>query len=224
MLTPVQEVARICGRNSLPLTDLQLARLEEYVRLLIGWNAKINLISRKDTENIWTSHILHSLSMLFVMQIAEGSRLLDLGSGGGLPGIPLSIVRSDLRVVLLDSIVKKTVALSAMVEELRLENVGVVCGRAEEQGRRKEMSGVFDVVAARGVAPLEDLVKWGRRFLKPGGTSMLVAFKGGDLTAELSRARIRSGVGDVEVLPLVFPGLAGSELMEKKIIVVRIHA
>jgi len=86
----------LCVKNGFIPTDLQLEQLNQYVRLLLDWNKKINLISRKDEENVWTYHILHSISPLFKFRVTEGSRFVDIGSGGGLPGIPLKILRPDI--------------------------------------------------------------------------------------------------------------------------------
>jgi len=120
---PIQDsslrLSHICRDNGLRLEDRQVDLLRRYVDLLRGWNARVNLISRRDEENIWWSHILHSLSFLFFLQPGQGMRLLDLGTGGGLPGIPLAILRNDLHIVLLDSIRKKTAAVQEMAEQMQ---------------------------------------------------------------------------------------------------------
>jgi 16S rRNA (guanine527-N7)-methyltransferase len=219
----VLEFAGVCRKNGLALDEHSLASLERYADLLREWNARVNLISRRDTESLWSAHLLHSVSMLFVADLPAAANVMDLGSGGGLPGIPLAIVRPDLRVVLVDSIAKKTAALSAMVSELGLPNVEVVCGRAEQLGRGHERR--YGVVIVRAVAALEDLLKWSAKLYDRGvpGGPMLVAFKGGDLEDELARAKMRVKGVEVRVVPLVFPGSAEAGLEGKKIIVVRIH-
>ena len=108
----------VCRRNGLEPTDDQLAQLAEYARRLLEWNRKINLISRKDEENIWQSHLLHSISLLMRVDFPLGARILDLGTGGGLPGIPIRILRSDLSFVLLDATKKK---VEAVAEETKAD-------------------------------------------------------------------------------------------------------
>lgn len=230
-------LSKICRDNGLPLDDAQLDLLRRYVELLREWNSKVNLISRRDEENIWWSHILHSLSVLFFLTPAEGMRLLDLGTGGGLPGIPLAILRNDLHIVLLDSIRKKTAAVQDMLGELKLANVRVETGRAEEMHSSKEMSAGFDIVVARAVAPLEDLVRWSRPLLRgtkggpvahrlaaPAGrslrTPLLVALKGGDLAEEIRRAEQRAGKAVISANTLVFPGSEELGLEDKRLVTV----
>ena len=160
------EFRRIVRANGLVLTGEQFTLLEKYVRLLLEWNGKINLISRRDQENVWLAHVLHSVSPWFFIELGASLRVLDLGTGGGLPGIPLAILRPDLSITLLDSILKKVDAVRHMVAELDLANVGVVAGRAEEIGRQEEHRHSYDVVVARAVARLSELAKWSRLLLR----------------------------------------------------------
>ena len=97
----------VCAQNGLRLSEEQLTLLETLAVRLLDWNQKINLISRRDEENFWTSHLLHCLALLFKVDLPAGSLILDLGTGGGLPGLPLKIVRPDLTLTLLDSTQKK---------------------------------------------------------------------------------------------------------------------
>lgn len=136
--------------------------LRKYAILLEEWNKKINLVSRVASRSDLHTHILHSLYPFSLISLIGGLRILDIGSGGGLPGIPLAILRPDLTVVLADSIAKKTRALSAMADELALTNVRVVNSRVEDL--RKEGEG-FDVALARAVAPLPDLVWWTKQLM-----------------------------------------------------------
>src|ERR1700690_4224847 len=122
---PPQEFQTICRRNGLNLSDSQLRLLGRFVDGLLEWNSKINLISRRDQENVWFSHVLHSLTPLFFVEFSKGLRVLDLGTGGGFPGIPLAIARPDLELVLLDSIKKKTLAVQDLVDQLGLAGVSV---------------------------------------------------------------------------------------------------
>ena len=148
------------------LSDEQLQALERFGNLLLEWNKKVNLISRRDTENFWTSHILHSLSPLFKVNLPPRSLILDLGTGGGLPGIPMKIPRPDLRFTLLDSTQKKINVVKVILETLSLQGVDAVWGRAEDVGKQREHAQHYELVVAHAVAPLEDLVFWSTPFLK----------------------------------------------------------
>jgi len=193
----VLEFRRITRANGLALSEEQLALLEAYVALLLEWNGKINLISRRDQENVWFAQILHSVSPWLFVDIARSLRVLDLGTGGGLPGIPLAILRPDLRLTLLDSIRKKADAVRQMAGALGLKNVDVVAGRAEEVGRQAAHRHSYDVVVARAVAKLSDLARWSRPLLKDGGGSRPA---GSDDAARESEARVTDG------LPGMFSG------------------
>jgi len=157
--------------------DEQIARLREYVRLLLEWNQRINLISPNDEDRIAERHILESLAVLSAWPFPENASVLDLGSGGGFPGVPLKIMRPDLTTTLLESRQKKTLFLNTVVRELRLENCRVVNARAEEISGQK-----FSIVIARAVADLKTLWEWSRPLLISGG--VLLAMKGGELDNE----------------------------------------
>jgi len=228
----------LCRKNGVVLDDLSRSRLLSYVEQLRAWNKKINLVSRRDEGNLWESHIIHSLSPLFVLDIPAAIRVLDLGSGGGLPGIPLAIVHGGLEVTLLDSTRKKTLALEEIVRTLGLEGVTVVNGRAEEICLKVPFKQSFEVVIARGVASLVDVMKWSRPFLAslpragvpaekiPRGNKTvidlpyLLALKGGDLQKEIQEAKIKTGVRRIAELQLVFPGSEALGLEDKKAVVV----
>jgi len=226
---------KICRENGVFLEERQVKSLREFVEFLLEWNRKVNLISRADTGNIWLSHVLHSVAPLFSVSIPSGMRLLDLGSGGGLPGVPISILRPDLRVVHIDSIQKKTVALRDIIARLGLPNE-VIAGRAEELGTKPGLSRMFDIVIARAVAPLENLIKWSRPFLRRGSvvkeihptgrqmvtiaTPSLLAFKGGDLQDEIQKAKMKTGIADVQVIDLRLGSDPESGLTGKKLLLV----
>jgi 16S rRNA (guanine527-N7)-methyltransferase len=223
-------VRQICLRCGLTISDAQFDLLSRFVGGLLEWNRAINVISRKDQENVWYGHILHSLSLLFILEIPEGSKLLDLGSGGGLPGIPIAIVRPDLEITLLDSITKKTKVMEDLRIKLGLSRVKVKTGRAEEVGREKGERGQYDLVVARAVAPLVDLIKWSGPFLRGGKFSVhqkgkrenvqIAALKGGDLSAEITEARIKTPVSFIETIPIIFDGSVEIGLEEKKLVIV----
>jgi 16S rRNA (guanine527-N7)-methyltransferase len=197
-VTPA-ELAHIAAANGLLLDDRQLTLLGRYAALLREQNQHVNLISRKDEENILEKHILHSLTIAMptvsAFTIPDGARVFDVGSGGGLPGVPLSIVRPDLAVVVCDSIAKKISAVNEIIDGLRLPNINAISGRAEDVAKLPEHRQRYDVIVSRAVAPLYDLVAWTRGLMKAGGT--LVSLKGGDLTVEIAHTQKKHEVAEV---------------------------
>ncbi|HTO94373.1 MAG TPA: 16S rRNA (guanine(527)-N(7))-methyltransferase RsmG, partial [Bacteroidota bacterium] len=225
------ELALRCRENGLLLTPEQSRLLSMFVGAVIEWNGKINLISRRDEANIWFSHILHSLSLLFYVEIPGAARILDLGTGGGFPGIPLAIARPDVNLVLLDSIRKKTTAVRDIVDRLALTSVTVWTGRAEELSNSHGAERSFDFVFTRAVASLGDLIRWSKPYLKTGDGNppagrdrvrppALVALKGGDLEKEITLARLAGRLGSVSVTSMQFPGSTSLGLEDKKLVAV----
>jgi 16S rRNA (guanine527-N7)-methyltransferase len=206
------------------LDDEQMRLLESFARQTTEWNEKINLISRKDVEQIWEKHILHSIALLCHAEIPLNCSLADIGTGGGFPGVPLKICRPDLHVVLIDSIRKKITALQEMIAGLqkqspRMAGIEAVCERAEELAKLPKYFHKFDVITARAVAPLDELVEWSKGLIKNGGK--LVALKGGDIDAEIARTKKYKYVVDVKVGDLRLAGYDAYVAEEKKIVTVR---
>lgn len=206
-------------KNGHPVSDLQMQQLELFAGLLLEWNAKINLISRKDEANIWRAHILHSAAIVLQSDIPASAKVLDLGSGGGLPGLVLKILRSDLEVTCLDATRKKMDTVADMAGKLNLQNIAIAWGRAEDLGKDKRFSEVFDVVVARAVAPLKDLVKWSRPFLRPPHAK-LITLKGGNLDQERGQADRLPGVRGIKEFALTFAGAEQIPGVDKKIVIV----
>ncbi len=184
------------GLAALPLDlpDAAITRLLAYVGLLARWNATYNLSAVRDPAAMITRHLLDSLS---IVPLVRGASLVDLGSGAGLPGIPLAIVAPERQVSVVDSNGKKTRFLRAAVRELGLANVSVLESRVEA------VSGRFDCVTARAFASLADMLGWGGHLLAPGGTWL--ALKGRFPQDELDA--VPAGFVIDAVLPLHVPGL-----------------
>lgn len=148
-----------------------------------AWNSKINLISRKDFENFTTHHVLHSLAIAKIINFSEETKILDVGTGGGFPGIPLAIMFPDADFYLLDSKEKKTRVVFSVVKELGLTNVKVIRKRAEEE------KGMYDFVVSRAVTDFPGFVKLTGKNIRTGNKNKLkngiIYLKGGDLSAEL---------------------------------------
>ncbi|TNE51653.1 MAG: 16S rRNA (guanine(527)-N(7))-methyltransferase RsmG [Bacteroidetes bacterium] len=168
------------------LTESQLERFERLQPLYQEWNARINVISRQDIENLETRHILHSLAIARIVSFRPGAEILDLGTGGGFPGIPLAILFPEVRFTLIDGTGKKITVVREVAEALGLDNVIPLHCRAEML--KKDAS--FDFVVTRAVASLDKLYLWSKRLLKkkhvhsyPNG---VLALKGGNLSAEIA--------------------------------------
>ncbi len=215
----INNLKDVCDQNGLSLKPVEVGLLEEYASRLLNWNSKINLISRKDEAAIFSRHILHSLTLrmpaIFDYDFS-GKRALDLGTGGGLPGIPLKIVTTHLDMTLVDSIQKKIEACTSIISELGLRGIRTIAGRAEELARVPEHARQYDVIVSRAVAPIEDLVKWLKGLLKPAG--VLLSLKGGDLSEEIRQAGRLKLVRSIEVHPLAVKGYPEYVREEKKLI------
>ena len=182
----------------------QLSRLKDVYE---EWNQKINVISRKDIESLYEKHVLHSLSIAAIFDFKPGTQIVDLGTGGGFPGIPLAIFFPEVQFHLTDSIGKKLKVVEAAAEQLGLNNVTTQHTRTEEIKNRK-----FDYVVSRAVAPLRDLWMWSQPILKAKGQGMsveadgetyyggLICLKGGDLAEEIQQSGLHPLVWEIEKL------------------------
>lgn len=140
-------------------TAEQEDRFKQLGELYREWNAQINVISRKDIDNLYTHHVLHSMALAALIEFQPGAKILDLGTGGGFPGIPLAILFPDTEFVLVDSIAKKIKVVDAVKEALELDNVRAAVTRAEKLKEK------FDFVVTRAVAKAPKLVSWTRRLV-----------------------------------------------------------
>lgn len=213
----------ICLRNHIDVSDAQMRQLADYVRLLLDWNSRINLISRADIADVWRNQILHSIALLALHPMRDGLRCFDLGTGGGLPGIPLAILRPEVEFLLCDSIRKKIDAVESMRANLGLRNARTLRARGEEIAGSESFHR-FDVVLARAVTDLAALVRIAPGLLAPPPEGILVCWKGGDLAAELSRARRIRNVAEIQVAPIALEGEEYFTRREKSLVTVRFRA
>lgn len=166
------------------LTDIQINQFLQLELLYKDWNSKINLISRKDIDELYLKHVLHSLGIAKIEKFLPGTTILDVGTGGGFPGIPLAILFPDTRFYLIDVILKKINVVKAVAEALELKNVKA------EQIRAENVKGDYDFIVSRAVTNMPDFVSWVQTKIKKNNKHQLkngiLYLKGGDLSAELA--------------------------------------
>ena len=175
-----------------PRQQEQFAKLGE---LYTEWNARINVVSRKDMEHLYTRHILHSLAIAKVCQFKPGAKVVDIGCGGGFPSVPLAILFPDVEFVGVDSIGKKIKVVEGVVQGAEIKNLRAVNSRAEQLGEK------FDYVVSRAVTEMSKFMPWAWALLRKGEAGTLkngiLYLKGGDLAEELALTRRRWDVHDI---------------------------
>ena len=175
--------------------EKQIQQFNNLKAVYEDWNQKINVISRKDMDNFYLHHVLHSLSIAAKFEFEKGSQIMDLGCGGGFPGIPLAIMFPEVQFHLVDSINKKLTVVNSVCEALEIKNITTQHSRAEEIKNRK-----FDSILSRAVAPLGSLWHWSKPLIKrsslnPNG---LICLKGGDLTQEIYESNCKPNVWEID--------------------------
>jgi 16S rRNA (guanine527-N7)-methyltransferase len=203
----------VCARSSMQillkyfpdLTPQQLKQFGDLEKVYKHWNTRINVISRKDIDNLYEKHVLHSLSIAAVFDFAKNIQIIDIGTGGGFPGIPLAIFFPEAKFYLVDSMAKKLKVVEAIVKDIGLKNITTEHTRVEEVKGWK-----FDFAVSRAVAPLKDLWKWSKPLLKnpesshhssgdenPKSVPGLICLKGGDLSREISESATRPRIIEI---------------------------
>ena len=181
--------------------DFTLQQTQQFSQLGLlyeEWNQKINVISRKDIEMLYEKHVLHSLAIAALCNFHQGARVIDIGTGGGFPGIPLAIFFPEVDFLLVDSIGKKIKVVQEVISHIGLKNVNAIHGRVEDIKNR-----TFDFAVSRAVAPLVDLWKWVKPAIHRGRASDdfangLLCLKGGDLTSEIAESQLHPHLFPVE--------------------------
>jgi 16S rRNA (guanine527-N7)-methyltransferase len=178
-------------------TEKQIQQFTALEQLYKDWNNKINVISRKDIDSLYLKHVLHSMAIAVVIDFKPNTQIIDIGTGGGFPGIPLAIMFPEVEFHLVDSIAKKLKVVDGVAESIGLYNVTTQHIRAEEIKNRQ-----FDFSVSRAVAPLADLWRWSYPLIKKGKSQELpnglICLKGGDLAAEISESGLRPRMISIE--------------------------
>jgi len=218
----------ILAENEFYIEQKKLDVLDNYCKLLIEKNQEVNLISSKSEFNIWEEHILHTLSFLFKVKIRENAKILDLGTGGGLPGIPLKIIFPNLKVTLMDSTQKKIIADKEIINKLKLNDINTISGRAEELKLLPEMKENYDYVISRAVGKLDNIFKLSIPFLKKEyfhesqgilPTGAILVLKGGDISEEIKRVKNSKKLSSFNVIDINFKGRETLLNPDKKIVI-----
>ena len=191
------------------LTEKQIQQFSQLQNLYTDWNAHINVISRKDMDNLYIKHVLHSLAIAKVIDFSDGSKILDVGTGGGFPGIPLAIIFPEVEFLLVDSIGKKIKVVNEVATAINLKNLKAQHARAEQ------VVGQFDFVVSRAVTKMKVFQKWVRKRISVKQNNTLfngiLYLKGGDLTEELK------GIKNVDLYDI--PNFFEEEFFETKKVV-----
>ncbi len=191
------------------LTEKKIQQFSQLQNLYTDWNAQINVISRKDMDNLYINHVLHSLAIAKVIDFADGSKILDVGTGGGFPGIPLAILFPEVDFLLVDSIGKKIKVVNEVANSIGLKNLRAQHTRAEQ------VVGQFDFVVSRAVTKMKVFQQWVRKRISVKQNNTLfngiLYLKGGDLTEELK------GIKNVDLYDI--PNFFEEEFFETKKVV-----
>jgi 16S rRNA (guanine527-N7)-methyltransferase len=224
MPSPTSETAEQILQDALAewqiaLAPTQLSQFRTYADLLVDWNAnRMNLTRLTAPEEIAISHFLDSLAISQVCQVPHSARLIDVGTGPGFPGLAIKILRPDMKLTLLEATQKKLTFCREVAAQTGLENVNFVHGRAEATGESTGFRGMFDVVTARAVAPMEKLILWTEPFIARNG--VFVAWKGPSAEDEMAAARsvFRRLKLSWRIVPITLP-LSGDPLRVHRYIV-----
>ncbi len=211
------ELWTICSANGIVLSKEQIDKIERYVNDLLYWNEKVNLISRKDSSRVIENHILHSLALLKYYEIKHKARVLDVGTGGGLPGIPLKIARPDIFISLVDSVKKKIKIVDMFASHTEERNISVINSRAEELYKISGMKNKFDLIVSRAVASMSNVIAWTKKLRKPKAD--IVFYKGGDIDEEIKQAKFENKNIDISVVDIDIVGVDIFKKNDKKLVI-----
>lgn len=202
------------------LDNIKEEKFSRFSELLVEWNEKMNLTAVTDDDGISIKHFLDSIIPLFYVDIKEGSKIIDVGTGAGFPGIPLKIMREDLDFSYLDSLNKRINFLNTVAKELEFENVSFIHSRAEDGGHNKLLRERFDYAVSRAVAPLHILCEYCLPFLKVGG--IFIAYKSADIDEEILNSKSMTGNLGGRIKEVIEIEIPMSDLKRKLVVVEKV--
>lgn len=176
-----------CNELGIELDENKIEQFKKFKELLKEWNEKINITAITDNVEIDIKHFLDSVTIFKTGKIGTGKKIIDIGTGGGFPGVPIKIIESESDVTLFDSLNKRLVFLDEVISQLGLKNIRTIHGRAEEYGRKEEYREVYDIATSRAVASLDTLSEYCLPFVKVGG--YFVALKGPEVDEEIKNSQ-----------------------------------
>lgn len=200
------EFKKIVSQVGIHLNENQEKQFQKYIDLILVWNKRTNLISRKDKSKIFENHILESLAFLLSFEFSPGMNVVDVGSGAGFPALPISLVKPEIDFLLVESKRMKALFLKEVVSQLKLKNVAVACERVENLAQDPNYEGRFNFAFSRAVSSLEIVYGWVEKLLKPGG--FYIAWKGGNVEQEISELQEKNRKIKVDIIqmdPLLVP-------------------
>lgn len=206
------------SKINIEINDEQASKFYKYMNELIEWNEKINLTAITEPNDVITKHFVDSITI--EKYVDNGAKIIDVGTGAGFPGIPLSIIRDDLKITLMDSLNKRIRFLDEVIEENSLLNVNTVHSRAEELGRNADFRGKYDVATSRAVASLNVLLEYLVPFVKVGG--YCICMKGSNIDDEIKEAKKALEVLKCKVEKIESFELPGSDYGRNIIIIKKI--
>lgn len=192
-------------------------KFELYKNLLKEWNKKINITAIKEDEEIYVKHFLDSLLIGSSSMFKLSSNIIDIGTGGGFPGLPLKIINNDKKITLLDSLKKRTDFLKDVVEKLNLDDVEIIHGRAEDYGKDKLYREKYDMCVSRAVAPLNVLSEYCLPFVKVGG--YFVAYKSENIDEEIEKSKKAINILGAKIKNITSISIPNTEIIRKLVII-----
>ncbi len=205
---------------NIELNDIDVSRFLNYKNLLLNWNEKFNLTAITDEEEIIVKHFADSVSCLITNVFSSDSKIIDVGTGAGFPGIPIKLVIQDVKLTLLDSLNKRVVFLNEVIKELNLKDTVAIHGRAEDLGVNKEHREVYDIAVSRAVASLSVLAEYSLPFVKQGG--FFISMKGPNVEQELDVARKAIAVLGGQIEDVVKVSMPSYDYMHSIIVIKKV--
>lgn len=181
------ELKKILSQVNIEINDRQNEQFHQYIDLLLAWNKRTNLISRKDESKIVEKHVLESLAFLLSFELPPDAKVIDIGAGAGFPGLPISLIKSDASFVLVESKRMKALFLKEVISQLKMGNVEVIGERVENLPQNLKFENSFDFAFSRAVASLEIVYGWVKKIIKPDG--FYIAWKGGEVKQEIEQLK-----------------------------------